>query len=115
MNKLIVALFKDGSLIRKSTKKEGWGTVMVIGETITFNSGIMNVSKRIGFLRAPIEQLEALGLTEGQDINTKLSSLGADGVKIVRKESLEPFFEGQEPKKNPTSGEVIKDAAGNLP
>ena len=113
MSELRVAPFKDGQIIKPSTKKEGWGTAMVIGETVKFNNGIMNVTKRIGFLRAPIAHIEALGLAAGDDLNAKLKSLGSDQVKIVRKESLTPFFEGQEAKKNPKTEAVIKDAQGN--
>jgi len=113
MSQLRIAEFKDGSIIKASTKNPLWGTAMVIGESVTFNNGIMNVSKRIGFLRAPIAQLEALGLARDLDLNAKLTALGADTVKIVRQESITPFFEGQSPKINPTSQEVIKDHAGN--
>lgn len=113
MNKLIVSKFNDGTIIRKSTKKEGWGTAMVIQTTVKFNNGILNEQKRIGFLRAPLAQLEALGLREGQDLNSVLKGMGHGGAKIVRKESITPFFEGQTPKINPQSEAVVKDEAGN--
>lgn len=113
MNKLEVIKFKDGSVIRKSTKKEGWGTIMVAQRSYGFNNGILNETTRIGFMRAPLPQLEALGLSAGQDLNAKLGSLGHGGAKIVRKESVTAFFEGQQPKINPKTKEVIKDAAGN--
>jgi hypothetical protein len=113
MNKLEVIKFKDGSVIRKSTKKEGWGTVMVAQRSYGFNNGVLNETVRIGFMRAPLAQLEGLVLVAGQDLNAKLSSLGHGGANIVRKESTTPFFEGQTPKINPKTKEVIKDIAGN--
>lgn len=113
MNKLEVIKFKDGSTIRKSTKKEGWGTVMVAQRSISFNNGILNEVTRVGFMRAPLAQLEALGLVAGQDLNAKLQSLGHGGARIIRKEQTTPFFEGQTPKINPKTKEVIKDTAGN--
>lgn len=113
MQKLIVTKFKDGQLIRKSTKKEGWGTMMVIETKFKFNNGIPNEIKRVAFLRGEIAKLQAFGLKEGDDLNATLSSLGHCGVKIVRKESTTPFFEGQQPKINPQNKAVVKDSAGN--
>lgn len=122
MHKLIVTPFVEldaagkvigESLIRKSTKKEGWGTAMVIQTTVKFNNGILNEQKRIGFLRAPLTQLEALNLSKGQDLNAKLLSMGHGGAKVVRRESIAPFFEGQTPKINPQTKAVVQDAAGN--
>ena len=113
MSNLKIGKFKDGSVIKQSASKPEWASVMVVGETVGFNNGIMNTSRRIAFLRGRKAELEALGLHEGTDLNAKLASLGADTVKIVRKESLTPAYEGQQPKINPTTQEVIKDASGN--
>lgn len=114
MQKLIVTKFKDGQLIRKSTKKEGWGTMMIIETKFKFNNGIPNEIKRVAFLRGEISKLvKDFGLKEGDDLNAKLASLGHCGVKIVRKESTTPFFVGQQPKINPQNKEVVKDTAGN--
>ena len=113
MSNLRIGKFKDGSVVKPSANNPEWGSVMVVGETVSFNNGIMNTSRRIAFLRGKLEALQALGLQEGTDLNAKLASIGADTVKIVRKESLTPFYEGQEAKKNPRTEEFIKDASGN--
>ena len=108
-----IAKFKDGSLLKLSAKKD-YATAMVIEDKVSVNSGgFLNTSKRVAFLRGKTPELEALGLTDGCDINAKLKAIGGSSVKIVRRESTAPQFEGQNPKINPQTEAVITDDAGN--
>lgn len=110
MSKLIVSVPKneDGtpkhSLIKVSTKNPEWGSVMVVESRFEMKNGVLNTRKRAAYFNAPIATLQALNLREGMDLN---SIEGMEKLRIVRKESHLPFFEGQSPKVNPQTSEII--------
>lgn len=93
----VVAHPETGAIITPSTKNLEWGTFRVDSENISMENGILNLSKRSAFIRGKIEQLNQLGLKAGQSLPGK----------IVKRESFEPFYEGQPAKINPTTNEVV--------
>lgn len=86
-----------GLVITPSVNKPLFGTVRVDSENVSLENGFMNKSKRSAFIRGSIVDLTSLGLTAGKVMPGK----------IVKKESYNPFFEGQSPKINPTTAEVV--------
>lgn len=108
MTKLIVIPFKSGQLMKDSTKSEGWATMLVMEESITINNGILNHRKRVAAIRDKKENLEKLGLKAGDDFNALLGK----NCRVAYIETTEPQYEGHQPKVNPRTKEVIKDAAG---
>ena len=100
MNPIIVVAHPETkSVITPSSSTEGWGSIRVEQSAFEVNNGIINQKKRVAFFRAKLEVLNALGLVDGQ-------ALPISG-KIVVKESMAPFYEGQKPKQTP-SGVVLK-------
>lgn len=91
----IVAHPETGAIITP-TRKEGWGTIRVDAESVSFSNGIMNKRNRTAFIRGEIATLKQFAQRAGQVIPGK----------IVRTMSYEPFYEGQNPVVNPTTGEV---------
>lgn len=115
--KLIVIKSKnaDGStsVVKKSTRKPGWGSVAVMLTILTISNGIINSKKRIGFVRAQLPQLDLLALQEGQDFNARMLELGGKAHKIVVKETTVPQYEGHKAKINPTTKAVMKALDGS--
>jgi len=85
-----------GNVITPSKNPE-WGTIRVDSSTQSMENGILNVSNRTAFIRGKLVQLEALGLKAEQILPGK----------IVKQESFTPFYEGQQPKINPTTNAVV--------
>ena len=86
-----------GEVITQSTNNPEWGTIRVDSEHKSFEGGILNLSKRSAFIRGKMSDLKALSLKSGQVLSGK----------IQKQESFQPFFEGQSPKINPSTGEVV--------
>lgn len=86
-----------GEIITPSSNNPEWGTFRVDSENVSMNGGIVNVSRRSAFIRGKITDLQALGLRDGQVLSGK----------IQKQESFQPFWDGQSPKINPTSGETV--------
>lgn len=98
--------------MRDSKTSEGWATMLVVEESITINNGILNHRKRVGAIRDKKENLTALGLKAGDDLNAKLAEFGGKESRVVYIETTEPQYEGHKAKINPKTKEVIKNAAG---
>jgi len=84
-----------------------WGFIMLRSNVMSITpNGFRNEEKRVGRYIARVEDLvkdvETFKLKEGDDFGKKVFP-----VKLVIKEQTEPFYDGQEPKINPSSGEVI--------
>lgn len=92
-----------GAIITQSKNPE-WGTIRVDSMTKSFENGILNVSNRTAFIRGKIKDLEALGL--------KAEEVMAG--KIIKQESFTPFYEGQKPKINPSTAEVVLKDGRNV-
>ena len=93
------------SIVVVSTSNPEQAAIMLRSTIMTANSqGFIQSEKRVGWLKGKTEELQALAATlkEGDDFGAKCFP-----VKLVVKESLEPFYTNQEPKKNPTTGEVV--------
>ena len=98
MNKVTVAAHPEtGNVITPSANNEEYGTVRVDSIETTFKNGFMNKAKRSAFIRGRQVDLESLNLKEGSKMNGK----------IIKMEQHTPFFDGQDPKINPTTGEVV--------
>ena len=100
MKKAIVKVVKHpvtGNVITISEKNPEFGTIRLDAEQNVFSDGFFNVQKRTAFVRGRLVDLESLNLKDGQVL----------AGQIVRKESFEPFYEGQTPKINPTTNEVV--------
>lgn len=93
----VVAHPETGAIIT-ATKKEGWGTVRVDAESVSFSNGIVNKRNRTAFIRGEISTLKQLAQKAGQLIPGK----------IVRYMSYSPFYDGQSPVINPTTSEVME-------
>lgn len=93
----VVAHPETGAVVTPSTKNPLWGTFRVDTENVSMENGIFNKSKRSAFIRGKIEDLNAAGLTVGKILPGK----------IIKRESFEPFYEGQPAKINPSNGETV--------
>lgn len=90
------------SVIMISQNNPESASVMLRSEILTSNDqGFLQKEVRIGLLKGKTADLKALNLIEGQDISAIMP------VKLIVKEAFEPFYAGQEPKKNPSNGEIV--------
>lgn len=111
MAKAIVTLAEGQTdVVRVSKTNPENGSIMVKAETIGVNDqGFMSKETRIGFIKGTVEDLKKFNLKPGDDFSAKVSP-----VKLVIKEQFEPFFPGQEPKKNPKTDEVITSSGATV-
>lgn len=101
--------------MRPFTSKEESDTTTIRLETTTMVStnGYMNEQKRVAFVRMPNTVVEAFAKFAGVPQLAKNAPIEhpvattLKGVLQVQ-ESFEPFYAGQSPKINPSSGEVIE-------
>lgn len=85
MSVKVVAHPTTGQVITPSVNNPEWGTFRVDSVHTSFENGIVNVQKRSAFIRGKLEHLNGLKLKDG---------LVLPG-QIIKKESYEPFYEGQ--------------------
>lgn len=82
-----------------------YGYIMLTSERPVVVNGWARIERRVGRITNSVEQLVNLikltKLREGDDFSTKVSP-----VMLIVKESTTPFYEGQDPKINPTTGEI---------
>ena len=88
---------ETGAVITPSTNTPLFGTIRLDSEHKSMEKGFVNIQKRSAFVRGRIEDLNALGLKSGQSLPGK----------IIKRESFEPFYEGQTSKINPSTGEIV--------
>lgn len=91
----IVAHPTSGEVLTPSSKNPEWGTVRVDSSSQSFNNGIMNVSKRTAFIR--MKKTDFPGWKAGQVLPGQIIRETCDG----------PFYPGQDPVINPSTGEVV--------
>lgn len=98
-NKVYVAVHPEtGAVITPSTNKPEFGTIRLDSQCVVVSrGGFLDIQKRSAFIRGRVEILESLGLKDHQMMQGK----------IIREESFEPFWDGQEPKINPTTQEIV--------
>lgn len=85
----------SGAIITPSTKNPEYGTFRVDSSHVSLENGFTNVQNRTAFIRGKVSDLEALKLTEGKVLPGQ----------IVKKESFQPFYEGQQCKIYPEGNE----------
>lgn len=114
MRKLTVGTMKDASgnavVIKKSSSNPAWGSVMVIETKKVLVKGAKFETKRVGFYRDKLVNLNALGLTEGCDLQPILAKeFGSDYTeqRVVVCETTTPQYVGHSPKINPDTKETI--------
>jgi len=88
---------ETGAIITPNPNKPEYGSVRVDQEVKTFTNGFLNRTNRVAFIGGRLEDLNEMGFKDGQKLPGK----------IVVKEQLEPFYEGQGPKINPETDEVL--------
>lgn len=93
-------------IITPSTKSPEWGTIRLECTALEATNGMLNSRKRVAFLRAKIEDLESLALKD----NMVFPLQG----RIVVKESTTPFYDGQAPKINPSTGEILNSGGAPI-
>jgi len=95
------------SLIAVSPNNPEFGIIPLRYEGTKLNdSGFLTQDKRVAGVRGRVKDLEDLirkyNLKEGDDFSEKVTP-----VKLIVKESTQPFYEGQDAKINPTTGAVM--------
>jgi hypothetical protein len=82
-----------------------YGYIMLTSECPVVVNGWARVERRVGRITNRVSDLinliKVTGLKEGDDFSAKVTP-----VMLRIKESTTPFYEGQEPKINPTTGEI---------
>lgn len=104
MNKTIVTLAEGRTdVVMVSKTNSDNASIMVKQSTMSANDqGFIQEEVRVGFVKGATETLKKLNLKAGDNFSEK-----AFPIKLVVVEQFEPFFEGQEPKKNPKTDEII--------
>lgn len=101
MANLKVTAFNDGSVVRRSVSNPEFGSIQVKDESVKLVNGFIQKSNTSAFIRGKYDDLKALNLKAGQNISESLGN-----KKIIVKESLTPFYEGQQQKVNPSNGAI---------
>ena len=88
---------ETGAVITPSTNNPAFGTIRLDELKKSLEGGFGQDQKRSAFVRGSMEFLNSLNLKAGQSLPGK----------IIKRESFEPFYEGQTPKINPTTAEIV--------
>ena len=92
-------------MISVNPNKSEYGSLRFATTTFDTTGGFLNKVRRVHFQSGNIEELkafvDAFDLKLNMDYSTKVPS------RIIVEESIVPFYEGQKPKVNPSSGEVV--------
>ena len=86
-----------GLVITQNPNKPEFGSIRLDYKTATLSGGFSSIGNRSAFIHGRMEDLEAFGLTAGQEL------VG----KIIKKEKFSAFYDGQQPKINPTTNEQV--------
>lgn len=95
------------SILMVSQNNAEQAAIMLRQDTVGVNpQGFLTEEKRVAWFKGETVKLQklinTLGLKEGDNFSEKVTP-----VKLVIKESTTQFYNGQNPKVNPKSGEVI--------
>ena len=93
---------KADSIILTSKNPE-YSSILIGCDTMGISNGFLTKDKRRAFYTGKTELVEELV----KEYNLKEGSKFPVEGKIIILESTTPFFEGQEPKKNPSNGETM--------
>ena len=97
---LIIAAHPVTKVMLTPSKKEGWSTMRVDQKTYSLE-GPGGIKPRSAFITKKNEDWAIL--TKVMNLQAGLPISG----QIVREEKRTPFYEGQNPKKNPTTNEIV--------
>ena len=86
-----------GLVITQNSNKPEYGSIRLDYKTAKLNGGFTSNGNRSAFIHGKIVDLEAYGLTEGQEL------VG----KIIKKDSFSPLYPNHQPKINPQTNEVV--------
>lgn len=101
---LVIAKFKDGSIVRPSETNPEIGSIQVKDTSIKLGvNGFVQKNNKSAFIRGNIKDLNALNLKDGQNLSSVFGN-----KKMIVKESTTPFYPGQNPKINPQTSELVK-------
>jgi hypothetical protein len=102
MKAIVTKSAKHDSIIMISKTNPNSASIMLRSETLGANDqGFLQKEVRVGLFKGKTEDLKALNLHEGQDFSTVIP------IKLIVKESFDPFYAGQEPKMNPDTKETV--------
>lgn len=93
----LVAHPTTGAIITVNPNKPAYGTVRLDSEESVLNGGFFDIRKRVTFVSGPMEALQKTFKKAGQVFEGK----------IIMIESFNPFYEGQKPKMNPQTQQVV--------
>lgn len=100
----------DG-IIAVNPNKPEYGNIQLRTVVPVLNNGFIRTDTRVAFLPGRVEDLQNLiasyDLKAGDDFNEKCYE-----VKLIHKESTSPMYEGQNPKLNPSTAEIVVDENG---
>lgn len=85
------------AVITQNPNKPEFGSIRVDYKTTSLTGGFASSGNRSAFIHGRMEDLEAYGLKEGQELTGR----------IIRKESFAPFYGGQQAKINPSTQETV--------
>jgi len=106
MKAIVTKSASHDNIIMISTKNPENASIMLVTIANSMNDqGFLVSEKRVGLVKGTTEGLKALNLKEGDDYSAKICP-----VKLVVKESFDPFYPGQEAKINPKTKEVVTSA-----
>ena len=88
----------QGQVVIANTNKPEYGYIRLEQTKATFANGFLNRQKLSALIAGRLEDLESMGFEEGQELPGKL----------VVEETITPGYEGQDPKINPETGEVLE-------
>ena len=86
-----------GTVVTPRENNPEFGAVRIDEVKTTIVNNFVNKSRRTAFLGGTVKDLTAMNFKDGQAI----------AGTIVKQESFNPFFEGQSPKINPSTSEVV--------
>ena len=98
MNNKVKVTAKDNKVVNSKDGAE-YGYIRVESTQTSFEGGFIQTKKASALIRGKVEELKALGMKEGQELTGK----------IIHKESTTPSYDGQSPKINPSTGEVMNN------
>jgi len=90
----------DEVIVVNESKPE-YGSIMLEEVAFVNSDGFMNKQRRVAFLRGEVETLKEYV----SSANLKVGSVVPGKIYVVEKTT--PFYEGQEPKINPKTNEII--------
>lgn len=99
---IVVTAYKDGNIVRQSENNPEIGSIMVKDNSLKLIDGFISKNNTPAFIRGNLKDLQSLNLKNGEDVASKFGN-----KKIVIKERTTPFYEGQQQKINPKSGEIV--------